>query len=137
VDSGSTESRAGAHRQFFGQAQKRLIAFAEHEFRLSKTDKKGVTRRAHLIQVAKTLKRKPAALIGPPFPERAAHLWTMYHELHSGRSYSSGGPNPLSWADIKAWDDLMEVGLKDWEVRAIKALDLLWLRVHGEDEDDG
>jgi hypothetical protein len=37
---------------------------------------------------------------------------------------------------MKAWDDLMDVGLKEWEVRAIKALDLLWLRLIGEDRDD-
>jgi hypothetical protein len=133
----SDEHGDGAHRQFFGRTQKQLIAFAEHTFRLSKTDKKGVTKRAHLLQVAKTLGRKPAALIGPPLPERADYLWQMFHDLHSGRSYSSGGPNPLSWSDIKAWDDLMEVGLKDWEVRVIKALDSLWLRVNGEDEGDG
>jgi hypothetical protein len=43
-----------------------------------------------------------------------------------------GGPNPLSWADIKAWDDLMRAGLKEWEVRAIKALDMVWLKVMSE-----
>jgi hypothetical protein len=56
----------------------------------------------------------------------------MFLSLHSGRSYSMGGPNPLSWSDIKAWDDLMRTGLKEWEVRAIKALDLIWLKTMGE-----
>ena len=56
----------------------------------------------------------------------------MFLSLSSGRTYAMGGPNPLSWADMKAWDDLMQVGLTDWEVRAIKALDSLWLRVMSE-----
>ncbi len=132
-----TADRTRERVAFFGKVEKQLIAFAEHTFRLSKTDKKGVTKRAHLLQVAKTLGRKPPALIGPPFPERADYLWQMFLDLHTGRSYSSNGPNPLSWSDIKAWADLLEVGLKDWEVRVIKALDSAWLRVHEEDEDDG
>lgn len=61
----------------------------------------------------------------------------MFLDLHTGRSYGPGGPNPLAWADIKAWNDLLRLDLKEWEVRAIKALDLLWLRVLGEDTDDG
>jgi hypothetical protein len=76
-------------------------------------------------------------LIGPPFPDRYGHIWQAFLDLHTGRSYSANGPNPLSWADMRAWDDLMHVGLKEWEVRAIKALDLLWLRLIGEDRDDG
>jgi hypothetical protein len=104
---------------------------------LSKTDKKGITFRAHLQQVAKTTGRVPEELIGPAFPEHSGHIWTYFLDLHMGRSYSANGPNPLSWADMKAWDEFMHVGLTGWEVRAIKALDILWLRVTGEDRDDG
>jgi len=78
--------------------------------------------------------KPPEGLIGPPFPDRYAHIWSSFLDLHTGRSYGANGPNPLSWSDVKAWDDLMDVGLKEWEVRAIKALDLLWLRVMGEDD---
>jgi hypothetical protein len=93
-----------------------------------------VTLRAYLEQVAKATGKRPAELEAPPFPDRCEHVWQAFLALHSGRSYSANGPNPLSWADIKAWDDLLSVGLKDWEVRAIKALDLLWMRRMGEDE---
>jgi len=111
--------------------------YAEHDFRLSKTDKKGITLRAHLQQVAKSTGHVPEELIGPAFPDRYGHIWEYFLDLHGGRSYSAGGPNPLSWADMKAWDDFMRVGLTEWETRTIKALDLLWLRVIGEDRDDG
>ena len=81
--------------------------------------------------------RPPKELIGPPFPDRYAHIWHAFLDVHAGRSYGMSGPNPLSWPDIKAFDDLFGLGLKEWEVRAIKALDLLWLRVVAEDAHDG
>lgn len=85
-----------------------------------------------MAQVAKILGEPLEESIGPPFPDRYAHLWEMFLHLHSGRSYSMGGPNPLSWSDIKAYDDLFGLSLKEWEVRAIKALDVLWLRIMNE-----
>ena len=47
------------------------------------------------------------------------------------------GPDALSWSDIHAWNTLTRSGLKDWEVRVIKSLDLLWLRIMREDETNG
>jgi hypothetical protein len=95
-----------------------------------------VSLRQHLLQAQKSLGRPPQGLAGPPFPDRLAYLWETFLHIHSGRSYGANGPNPLSWPDIKAWDDLMQAGLKEWEVRVIKALDLLWLRVMGEARND-
>jgi len=76
----------------------------------------------------------PEALRGPTFPSRAEHIWSAFIALHSGRSSSANGPNPLSWSDMKAWCDLTSTDLNEGEIRAIKALDLLWLQVMGEDE---
>lgn len=81
----------------------------------------------------KTLGRAPEGLAGPPFPSRYVHLWDAFLDLHSGRSYSSSGANPISWSDILAWDTLTQTGLQEWEVRVIKTLDALWLRVMNED----
>jgi hypothetical protein len=130
-------SGAGAHRRFFRLAQDSLTAHAEHEFRLAKTDKAGITLRAHLLQVQKMIGRPPEGLIGPPMPTRVVHIWEMFLSLHSGRSYNVGGPSPLSWSDMKAWADLTNADLKDWEVHAIKALDSVWLRIVSEDRDNG
>lgn len=110
--------------------------FAEHDFGLAVTDKAGVSRREHLQQVQKTLGRPPEGLVGPPFPDRCAYLWDAFLSLHSGRTYGAMAPNPLTWVDIKAWDDLMNAGLKEWDIRVIKALDLLWMRVMGEARND-
>lgn len=78
----------------------------------------------------------PPELIAPPFPERYAYIWDMFLSLHSGRSCSSSGPNPLSWADMKAWSDIQHIDLKEWEVRAIKTLDMTWLNTVRESRSD-
>lgn len=101
------------------------------------TDKNGVTARAHLKQAAKTLGRIPKELQGPPFPARLSHIWEMFLEVNGGRSYGMSGPNPLSWGDLKAWDDLTGTGLKSWEVRLLKSLDRVWLRVMHEGDENG
>ena len=56
----------------------------------------------------------------------------MFLEIHDGRSYGMSGPNPLSWGDIQAWNDLMDAGLTENEVRLLKALDATWLEVMQE-----
>lgn len=94
-----------------------------------------MSNRAHLLQVKKTLNKNPEGLAGPPFPERYAHVWDMFLDLHNGRSYSASGPNPLSWADIKAWNDLMDINLTESEVRTLKSLDNTWLASVREDDD--
>lgn len=71
----------------------------------------------------------------PEFPDVVGHVWLAFLELHSGRTYHMGGPNPITWSDIKAWSDLMQEHLKDWEIRAIKALDGVWLAVTIEGAD--
>jgi hypothetical protein len=131
----SAAHRAGDGRKFFGPARRALTAYAEHDFRLSKPFADGTSTREHLLQAQKSLGRPPKGLVGPPFPDRCAHIWEMFTSLHSGRSYSTGGANPLSWADIKAWDDLMQANLTSWEVQMIKHLDMIWLKIMHEDVD--
>jgi hypothetical protein len=87
--------------------------------------------------VRKTLGRPPDGLVGPPFPERLAYLWSAFLSIHSGRTYGAMAPNPLSWVDIKAWNDLMSADMTEWEIGVIKALDTTWLRVVAEARKDG
>lgn len=86
----------------------------------------------------KSLGRAPKGLQGPALPEAYRYLWEMFLDLHSGRSYSQVGPNPLSWTDIRNWSDLMHMSdLREWEVRALKRLDSAWLRSMHKDTRDG
>jgi hypothetical protein len=86
-----------------------------------------------LRQVAKTTGKNLPELQTPQFPDRIGHVWTMFSELHKGRSYTDSGPCPLTYEGMYAWDRLTRTDLKDWEVRAIKKLDDVWLAVVNED----
>ena len=106
-----------------------MIAFAEHEFGLNRADKNGTTVRQHLTQVAKQIKRSPEGLIGPKMPREMAYMWAMFLSLNAGRGGSEGGPNPLSYTEIKAWCDLCGEHLMVWELDILKRLDATYLGV--------
>lgn len=130
-------SRAGRccvwrYPRFFGVIEGDLIAFAEHNFSLSKTDKNGVSRRDHLEQVAKAT-GKDVGLLGPALPDVAMHLWHLFLDLHRGRDYGANGPNPLSYQLILAWSELTGIRLSPWEVDVVKVLDSLWINTVNED----
>lgn len=90
--------------------------------------------REQLEQVAKQTGRTPPELIAPDFPDRAAYVWEVFLDMHTGRTYGMSGPNPLSWGDIKAWCDLRGIVLLSWEVDILKALDMLWVRIANESD---
>lgn len=94
---------------------------------MASTDRSGATLRARLQHVAKVTGKPPKELIGPPVPSDLLHIWQMFLELHAGRSHSANGPHPLSWADIKAWNDLLDRRITEWEARLLKRLDAVWL----------
>ena len=61
-------------------------------------------------------------------PESALHVWLYFIELHEERTSNGFGPNPLTSTSIKDWCWLNRVKLETWEVKAIKALDKLWMK---------
>ena len=106
-----------------------LLEFAEHSFKLSKTDQEGVTEREHLQEVERQTGKTPQALIGPQFPTLVSHIWSAFISLSNGRSMGFSGPNPIGYEQIKAWKELTETPLKAWEIEAIKRLDVVYLGV--------
>jgi hypothetical protein len=113
-----------------------LLDFAEHNFRLGRADKDGVSERDRLEQVATQLGYTPQDLIGPVMPDIARHLWDYFLELHRGRTYGASGPNPLSYEGIQAWCNLSGVALYSYEVDVIKELDSMWVRIMNEGGND-
>ncbi len=96
------------------------MTWATEEFRLSKPDKNGTPRRAHL---------ETAGIENPnphPFPEVLAYLWGWFCELGSGRTCGMG-PNPITWEAIQAWAQLTGNSPAPWEVRALRSLDAAYL----------
>lgn len=101
------------------------MTWAREEFRLSKPDKNGTTRRAHL---------EAAGIENPngkPFPEVLAYLWGWFCDLSSGRTMGMGA-NPITWEGMVAWCSLTGNRPAPWEVRALKALDSAYLTSTGD-----
>ncbi len=59
------------------------------------------------------------------FPEILSNVWEWFIEISDGRTCSDTGSNPLTWQDISAWSDLMDVYIEPREVKVIKQLDNL------------
>lgn len=104
------------------------MAFAKYFFEFDIRGEDGSTKREHLHVAAKASHRVPVELQDQPeLPESAAHVWDWFLELNSGRTASMAGLNTISYAEIKAWADLLKENLAVWEVTAIKALDRAFL----------
>ena len=107
-----------------------LLEFAEHSFKLSKTDQEGVTEREHLQEVERQTGKTPQALIGPQFPTLVSHIWSAFAALSSARTNGFSGPNPLSYTEIKSWVELTNASVSARDVEAIKSLDIVFIRTH-------
>jgi hypothetical protein len=67
----------------------------------------------------------------PEIPAAGQHLWSWFWDLNSGRQ-SGMGINPLSWSDIKAWEELTRNRLSPWQARVIRSMDRVYLEVAHE-----
>lgn len=73
--------------------------------------------------------RKPDELIGPPFPDLLANVWSAFFDLNSTRSMGPNGPDPISFLEIKAYMDLTGTVLDSREIAALKRLDKTYIGV--------
>lgn len=90
-------------------------------------DDKGVCLRQHLEQVERSTGQAPARLLNRPhFPDIVAYVWRWFTELDSARQIGMG-INPLSHTEIEAWARLNRINLTPFEVRCIRALDVVRL----------
>ena len=98
---------------------------AEHHFRMNTAGTDGVTAADKLRYLGKPVE-------GAEPPPQAAHLLGWFQELSAGRTSSGFGWNPLAWGDFMAWSALTGTTLRPWEVRMLKRLDHLFLKIHAE-----
>jgi hypothetical protein len=107
-----------------------LCEWAEHQFKLNKPDKDGITEREHLEQVERQIGRRLEALEPPTqFPLLLRHVWSAFCSLSAKRTAGFSGPNPITYEQIKAWKELTETPIEAWEVEAIMQLDQVYMRV--------
>lgn len=108
------------------------MTYAEREIALSAIED-GVTYRETLEGLrdrTRDLRKRAkyeAELAVPPFPTALAYLWGAYWRLRR-RKGGGAGPEPITWAEIEAFDRLGGAGLRPWEIEAIESLDDVWLR---------
>jgi len=107
-----------------------LCEWAEREFELGKPDKDGIALREHLEQIERQTGKRPKELENTDFPTLASNIWSAFIALSSSRSSGFSGPNPITFSEIKSWMQLTHSRLAAWEVEALKAIDLLYIKVH-------
>jgi hypothetical protein len=61
------------------------------------------------------------------FPDAASHIWSVFLQLHKGRTYGMNGPNPISYDLICSWSALSGITLDYWEIEIMQSLDILWI----------
>lgn len=107
-----------------------MCEWAEHQFKLNRPDKDGVTEREHLEQVERQIGRRVEALEPPTdFPMLISHVWSAFIVLSGSRSQGFNGPNPITYEQIKAWKELTETPISAWEVEAIKRVDAVYMGI--------
>ena len=107
-----------------------MCEWAEHQFKLSKTGKDGVTEREHLEQVERQTGRRLEALEPPtPFPMLLEHVWSAFCSLSNRRTAGFSGPNPITFEQIKAWKELTETPMDPWQIQVVIRLDRVYMEV--------
>lgn len=66
---------------------------------------------------------KPVELCGPECPPSMIGHWQWFVRLNGRRQHGMNGPMPLTFVEIKAWQELMDVELTPFDVEVIIALD--------------
>lgn len=75
---------------------------------------------------------KPEDLLGPACPEPLVHVLGWFAELGAARGSNGFGPEPIGYAEIDAWSRLTGRDPDPFEVRAIRALDRVFLHLVAE-----
>ena len=102
--------------------------FARHQFELSKLQEDGQTLLSHLKAAEQRTGKVPAMIANaPPMPRGCAQLWADFNELHGSRGSTGFGFARITFADLKAWQEVRGVRLTPWEIDQIRKADDLWL----------
>ncbi len=104
-----------------------LFEFAKREFALNRRHSDGTTEREHLASAERQTGRHLAALHHEPIAGDEANVWAWFNELSEARGSNGFGPQSLGYQDIHAWAVLTERSVRPSDVRAILALDRLWM----------
>jgi hypothetical protein len=104
------------------------LAFARHQFELSKPQEDGAALLVHLQLVEeKTGRPHPLIANAPPLPQGLETLWLAFLDLHSCRGSTGWGPQRITFLDMDGWQRVTGGNLNPWEVGLIRQADSIWL----------
>lgn len=104
------------------------MTFARHQFELSQPQDDGSPLLAHLEAAERTTgKMHPMLADAPSLPGGCEMLWADFLELHTSRGSTGWGPARITFADMKAWQELRGAHLQPWEINCIRRADDIWL----------
>lgn len=63
----------------------------------------------------------------PTLPSELEHVWQWYVDLSAARSAGFADLNPIPWSDFAAYFQLIGVRPNQWEIEAIRQLDIAFL----------
>lgn len=112
------------------------MTFAEAEFRLSSTDKDGITLRAALTARLERVRARgkadriaelEAQLFPAPAPRPMLYLLAHFYRIRSRKAGHGSGIPPWEWPDLTAYCTHAQVAFCPWEVEILEALDILYV----------
>lgn len=108
-----------------------MLAFAAAALALGARQKDGKTLQWHLEKVRDSTGRAPPQLDIPPAPYELEYLWAYFVSLNRKRTAGAAQLNPLSDAQILAWERRNRLLLTPFESECIDALDDVFLEHAG------
>ena len=64
----------------------------------------------------------------PDIPFYIEHIWEWFWQIHKGRTYGMSGPNPITWENILAWRNLLDIQIRPIEIEIINEMDSVYLK---------
>lgn len=110
------------------------MAYAKKEFELDKKPKdSNCTLREHLLAIQEQTGCVPEELQNIEISPAISYLLGFFYELSLSRQ-SGMGLCPIAYAEIEAWNRLLNMDLAIWEIRVIKQIDVIFLNVQNGGE---
>lgn len=79
-----------------------------------------------------TTGNRPSGLDCDPIPWPSEHAFSLWQDLHQGRTNGGFGPCPLSWLDFDAWSHMRGVKPTYSELELIRVIDHAYLTATAE-----
>ena len=66
-------------------------------------------------------------------PDSLKHVWSWFNQLEMSRTFGGmSGINPISFCEMESFFNLIGIEPYEWEIYAIKNLDMISLKAHNE-----